>query len=77
VETVPEGFLGVARSNLMSIRLENVLVELEPISDNHFNPFRSAIRKIPYPLRENVAIWQYPAEEVKQFFRFKRLWVSP
>ena len=56
-ETVLEGFLEVARSNLMSIRLEILLVKLESISDKQFNLFRSAIRKIPYPPRENVAIW--------------------
>ena len=28
---------------------EIVLVKLEPISDKQFNPFRPAIRKIPYP----------------------------
>ena len=45
----------------MSIRLEIVLVKLELISDKQFNPFRPAIRKMPYPLRENAAIWQYPS----------------
>ena len=44
-ETVLEGSLGASMgSNLMFIRLEIVLVKLEPISDKHFNPFRPAIR---------------------------------
>ena len=64
-ETVPEGFLGAARSNLMSICLGIVSVQLEPISDKQFNPFRPAIRKnaVP-PLRENVPIWKYLAGKV-------------
>ena len=59
-KTVLEEFLEAARSNLMSIRLEIVVVKLEPIFDKQFNPSRPAIRKYRTPLRENVAIWQYP-----------------
>ena len=44
----------------MSIRLEIVLIKLESTSNKQFNPFRSALRKKLYPLRKNVAIWEYP-----------------
>ena len=62
-ETVLEGFLEAAMSNLMSVRLEIVLVKLEPISGKQLNPFWSGIREMPYPLRENISIWQYPARK--------------
>ena len=59
VETVLGGFSKAASSNLMFIRLEIVVVKLKAISDKSFNPFRPAIRKIPYlPRRKccNLAI---------------------
>ena len=59
--TVLEGFLRSTRSNLMPIRLEIVMIKLEPISDKQFNPSRPFFWKMLCPLRENVAIWQYLA----------------
>ena len=44
----------------MSIRLEIVLVKLQPISNKQLNPPGRLFEKWRTPLRENVAIWQYP-----------------
>ena len=74
VETVLDGFPGAGRSNLMSIRLEIVLIKLEPISD----PFWAAYSKhaVP-PYGKMLQFGNNRPEKVKQFFRLKRLWVSP
>ena len=47
-KTILEGFLKATRSNLISIRLEIVVVKSETISDKQFNPFRPAIQIMSY-----------------------------